>query len=222
MNYSKINHKQNKLNSQQEDAQLSFHQKQEQRLLVFKAFWESSMERRAIEVEKCGFYDLAQKVRLSVEERKIQHSYKFLKEKSVLLSKKEGSQFDLNAILELWLKTKEQLSVSDQLRFGQMLGDLKKIKSSVEQRRLSLKFRKNLLNRRLQTWTIRIEDNPRKTLVSNGKVSSDKENQIKIETVRGPYHGATILRDSLQSLAAADPVWLYDWYKLYQDLEDIE
>lgn len=222
MNHSKRSDKHNDLNSQKEDFQLSFHEKQEQRFLVFKAFWESSMERRAIEVEKCGFYDLAQKVRLSVEERKIQHSYKVLKKKSVLLSKKERSQFDLNAILELWSETKEQLSVIDQLRFGQMLGDLEKVESSIEQRKLSLKFRTDLLNRRLQTWAIRKEDNPRKTLVSNGKVSFDKEEQIKVETARGPYHGASILSDSLQSLAVADPVWLYDWYKLYQDLEDIE
>lgn len=224
MNTSKINPALANLNESPANEKMnqSFHEKQEQRLLNYKGFWESSMERRALEVEKCGFQDLAQKIRKNIEDRKNETSKNEGVLKSALVTGEHESQFDLSPILKLWETSKQQLSVSDQLRFGQMLGDVEKVNSSVEQRKMSLKFRKDLLSRRLQTWTIRAEDDPRKTSVTTSDNSFEDENEVKLGTARGPYHGATILGDSLQALAAADPVWLYDWYKLYQDLEDIE
>lgn len=222
MKTSKINPRLNDPKASEEKLELSFRQKQEQRLLGYKGFWQDSMERRALEVEKCGFSDLAQKIRLNIKERKTQFSKDSQAVESPLNQKHQGAPFDLNSILKLWESSKQQLSVSDQLRFGQMLGDLEKVDTPAQQRKMALSFRKDLLSRRLQTWTIRAEDDPRKTAQSTVNQPFDGEDIVKLDSARGPYHGATILGDSLQALAAADPVWLYDWYKLYQDLEDIE
>ena len=222
MKTSKINPRLNDPKAYEEKFALSFRQKQEQRLLEYKGFWQDSMERRALEVEKCGFSDLAQKIRLNIEQRKTEFSNEVKTAEPGESQNLDSSLFNLDSIYNLWESSKQQLSVSDQLRFGQMLGDLEKIEIPTKQRKMALNFRKDLLSRRLQTWTIRAEDDPRKTAMSTVNQPFDGESQVKLDTARGPYHGATILGDSLQALAAADPVWLYDWYKLYQDLEDIE